>query len=1195
MRSGGDFAEAALAGSDASGFAAGGLIWLDGAREEFRLVFTEAERRRPINYRELLGALRVAEVGGERLRGRTLLIDLDNSSSVGGIEAARSYVADSQELVRRLAEAGQRHGFRIRSTHCPGEMLNRPDQTSRGVAVEEPRLRVRPQEFVALEGRFGPFTEFVGPERRIATREASANSGPRLWIHPTFSTVGSALRLLSRRAELSPSSCPRGLVLVPWAPEAAWWRLTRHFLCVGRFGVGSRHLEECRLGRWARVSARRPSVLLAFPRAAGAFSLPVSLLLERGGGASRGREAVSELSISARAPLPAGSLLYVPRRSLTEPDGTAAAGCLYLTTESYAGAGRPACAWLRLRPRRQGGDFVFVLETGVATAAGGSWAEARAPWRPEVCSLWLVNHLSSDGSQASAGSQRRFVFDVERAESETAELREPLALADMWRDVRMDPELPVEMEGLALDEADDLLEPMSSLRTLRRHQAQLRDAGGTRELGAVADSGDAADPAQSPGARSLGSPRRPRYATSPPRVHRSTRISQTGKPLTPCRSAGMRCAGCGEAIGVRTLCCPGGDGMIHDSRRCDELATANLRRRAERERAAGEAAAAASAAEAAEAQRAHEAGMMEEEALLEAAAGAERPATLSAPAREVPTRTGSDQRRAQLRAEMSDQRLASFARCLAGQCGVSDETPMICLGTVGGVPCSSRVHGVRCAQISKGHASLGCFRCPSCFARAVAPQAVEPFPPPLLRQAQMTSLKSMSRGAEGTGASYSDFLKSERHFMDSLGDLGVAGGVLPRDSRESFMMWLTWLVTSAGRALSFDTLFRTAGAVGLRTRGLDMTRDPEVRAHYADLKQSHGEESQPRTAVTRRMVRYILDVGIDAEYSRRRELASRLKLTLALEVCCGLRVGEVISGGDFHGLLANHLCILHNRSTGEETIEGLLEHSKTKHKRYVNALGVSRGEGKVRLAAILREYWSAVGFAITEPTGPAARLEGGYGVEGPNYYVVRLSLLGMNEDRERRVQLLGRILARSGSAETRRWAAFSEQRAMERLLAEGSMDKRYVNVTGGARSCSDTEITCMELERAGFGGFLSIAPGPLVRSTRGLLGFSHMPLVSQTTYEMLHKVMEKAFVEVNRVSPDPELDLNGRDAPLWGHHSFRRFADTVARATMAETGATEQDIDLLFGWMEAFYSQKMQIHYEAKFVRERRCRVTSLI
>ena len=35
------------------------------------------------------------------------------------------------------------------------------------------------------------------------------------------------------------------------------------------------------------------------------------------------------------------------------------------------------------------------------------------------------------------------------------------------------------------------------------------------------------------------------------------------------------------------------------------------------------------------------------------------------------------------------------------------------------------------------------------------------------------------------------------------------------------------------------------------------------------------------------------------------------------------------------------------------------------------------------------------------------------------------------------------------------------------------------------------------------------------------------------------------------------------------------------------------DIDLTFGWQERFYSQKMQVHYEARFDRKKRAAVTS--
>jgi len=107
---------------------------------------------------------------------------------------------------------------------------------------------------------------------------------------------------------------------------------------------------------------------------------------------------------------------------------------------------------------------------------------------------------------------------------------------------------------------------------------------------------------------------------------------------------------------------------------------------------------------------------------------------------------------------------------------------------------------------------------------------------------------------------------------------------------------------------------------------------------------------------------------------------------------------------------------------------------------------------------------------------------------------------------------------------------------------------------------------------------------------------SHMPLDPSSTYETLHKIMDKCHELSNPPGDaDPWLDLQGLEIPLWGHHSWSRMADTVARATMAKSGATEQDIDLVFGWLEEMYSHRMQFHYETRFNRDRRYRVTMFL
>ena len=81
----------------------------------------------------------------------------------------------------------------------------------------------------------------------------------------------------------------------------------------------------------------------------------------------------------------------------------------------------------------------------------------------------------------------------------------------------------------------------------------------------------------------------------------------------------------------------------------------------------------------------------------------------------------------------------------------------------------------------------------------------------------------------------------------------------------------------------------------------------------------------------------------------------------------------------------------------------------------------------------------------------------------------------------------------------------------------------------------------------------------------------------------------------NAESPDPELDLRGLLAPLWGHHSNRRGADTQARNNMHITGVTERDIDLQFGWNEHVMQAIMQLHYESNVERDRRSKVTSMM
>ena len=96
------------------------------------------------------------------------MIDIDNTPAVGATRASFSKSEDMQELVRRLVQLAADFDLTIRPVHTPGAMLHRPDQTSRGAAVEEPRVRFRRDVFEALETSHGPFTEMIGAERDFA-------------------------------------------------------------------------------------------------------------------------------------------------------------------------------------------------------------------------------------------------------------------------------------------------------------------------------------------------------------------------------------------------------------------------------------------------------------------------------------------------------------------------------------------------------------------------------------------------------------------------------------------------------------------------------------------------------------------------------------------------------------------------------------------------------------------------------------------------------------------------------------------------------------------------------------------------------------------------------------------------------------------------------------------------------------------
>ncbi|EOD12607.1 hypothetical protein EMIHUDRAFT_104127 [Emiliania huxleyi CCMP1516] len=149
-----------------------------------RILYTEAvpgaERRQSpqawsINARELLGILRVVQFYGEQLQGSAVLVEGDNTAAIGAAQNQASTAVSMQETLRRLLETAERWDIELRFVHTPGVLLHRPDQTSRGDPIEEPRVRLAAAEFAAIERLTGRFTEFVGAERRHAAAEVGTH------------------------------------------------------------------------------------------------------------------------------------------------------------------------------------------------------------------------------------------------------------------------------------------------------------------------------------------------------------------------------------------------------------------------------------------------------------------------------------------------------------------------------------------------------------------------------------------------------------------------------------------------------------------------------------------------------------------------------------------------------------------------------------------------------------------------------------------------------------------------------------------------------------------------------------------------------------------------------------------------------------------------------------------------------------
>lgn len=1131
--------EVAICGTDASDWGTGQLMWDSGLRAETSLRFTLAERARSINWRELLGIVRVLEQFGTELRGRTLLVEGDNTSSLAAAENASSKAEDSQELVRRLVELTEQFMLTVRFTHTPGVKLDRPDQTSRGDPIEEPMVRLKRSEYNLIERRWGPFSEWLGAERRYADAASMGGVTGGIWMHPSFSTVGSALRRLGERLGDREGERVWGVVIVPHDERAKWWPLVRHFNIAGRWERGSNHLELCRLSGWGEVHSQRASLILTFPRAAGSVVRPICWRPGRDkAGYVSAVEADRPWQNELYLPMPAGSFFYVPDKANSEKQQQ---GELMIMWECFDPATEGGATFDVGEPMVLGAEMLvafgfgktvgrqqFILDENTRDASGSSrgsfFDKGHTPWAWSAEDCWDVTHLVKYVNKPAGSGQRDSKFVWNKA-------LQCLEVSFDWREA----EGEIRSAQLASHPG-----PMSD-EQLSRALVGDGEASGARE---------ALEEARASAQEAAAARVRPMPAQRAGMPIAAVAKGPAPKPdaLMRCKSAAMLCEGCHGLIGCGHFMKAGGRGMVHAFGDCLSIASERL--------------------------------------ASDVAAGERRPVEVTG------LGAGSLKRHVQAEHRMSAERVECVMGCLSGKCKVMSLKSLMCIRS-----CGRGVHGLECCMLSAGTIALGNLTCAVCRADDLLAYSCTP-PAKLVAQCTEAMVVELTTGSSNTHKGYSDLAMLERKWQADVcgGEVSVSAVRLPHTSAEGTYSFCLWLSKAGRRARSMGTTIRQLGSFCTKLGLVDYTKTGRVKALLKELENKGAAITTPDTQVTTAMI-----MAMYGANGTIRQVCSKVEAMAVVmtaretsmndfELVGGMRVGEVLGGGEGHGLLANNACIQWvEDGPGSEhgvTIEARIEDSKTGFARWTVFTGKTEKSG-IETAEHLRELWKVSGLVITKGT------ESCFQVERPNYWVVRVSLLDMNQDTFKRFEYEVRESScRQIIEHSKATLHYAKQRRTAKTRGD---EARYVNVAGGERDGESVRLSLAWLEEKGFGRYTDVVAGPLFRSTFGH-SLSHMPYQPKSTHVHLVPAMERAFEVVQSTGiPDVEYDKTQDPEPKFGNHSNRRHADRVAlRSALSEGDVSEEDVDFFFGWELKKMSEQMQKWYAGmdRVVRLRLSRVT---
>jgi hypothetical protein len=242
---------------DAAGNAGGG--WWRTRRMAVPFPLSERAPLKSSNFRELKTALAMLERWGPQLRGRRILVRTDNMTTMKVINKLTTASADLKPLAERIYALATEFDIDVRARHIPGLKNILADRLSRELflrAGDSGDIMLRRDEFAAIQRmQPRPFdmdacSDALGDNAHCECYFSFLDSclehswkGKSVWCFPETHMIESTLRHFNAHFTSSPTDTSAAFLLPFW-PQAPWWRLLRDFRVDAQYAKGAELFTE---------------------------------------------------------------------------------------------------------------------------------------------------------------------------------------------------------------------------------------------------------------------------------------------------------------------------------------------------------------------------------------------------------------------------------------------------------------------------------------------------------------------------------------------------------------------------------------------------------------------------------------------------------------------------------------------------------------------------------------------------------------------------------------------------------------------------------------------------------------------------------------------------------------------------------------------------------------------------------------